>query len=154
MNSQEAGRICIGCGATNASEARFCGLCGRELLDESPDAISSPGPGYVDDGGWQEETPLDPPLASEGSDSAQDSLLGQAQGAIPAPAEEAQQKRCAWCGRLNPWVAAVCENCGARFPVPGQDEAFQRAAEERIRQDEENLQFWRQRRKSWRRFVL
>ncbi len=68
---------------------------------------------------------------------------------------EGERKRCAWCDGLNPWVAAVCETCGARFPIPEQDEAFRRAAEERLRQDEESLKFWRERRKrGWRRFLI
>jgi ribosomal protein L40E len=77
------------------------------------------------------------------------------EAAAQAPVEGVMQKRCNWCGALNPWTAAVCESCEARFPVPEQDEAFRRAAEERLRQDEAALDFWRQRRKrGWRRFLI
>jgi len=156
MDGQEAGLLCSGCGATNASEARFCGICGRQLLEESASAVNSIGPENPDVSFWQAEPLLaDIPL-SEGAGSTEADPLGETQAAAQASAEGVKQKRCAWCSGLNLWVAAVCEVCGARFPVPEQDEAFRLAAEERIRQDEASLEFWRQRRqrRGWRRFLL
>ncbi len=154
MSDQGAIRVCVGCGASNAAEAQFCGICGCELLEEpdsEADAVfqsSSSAPS------WQDPLwPAAPGDAEPGNEGSSD--LGEMAAAAQAPREGVMQKRCDWCSSLNPWVAAVCETCGARFPVPEQDEAFRRAAEERLRQEEASLDFWRQRRRrGWRRFLM
>jgi ribosomal protein L40E len=60
--------------------------------------------------------------------------------------EAVDQKRCGWCSAMNPWTAAVCESCGARFPIPEQDDAFLRASEERLRAEEAEINSLRARR--------
>lgn len=153
MSNQEAVRICGSCGASNASEAQFCGICGHELLEataSTEDAVFESSP---DANPWQGSALDAMPDALTAGDGGGN--LGEMEAAAQAPAEDVMQKRCGWCSALNPWVAAVCETCGARFPVPEQDEAFRRAAEERLRQEEANLDFWRQRRRrGWRRFLI
>jgi hypothetical protein len=47
---------------------------------------------------------------------------------------------------MNPQAAAVCEKCGAHFPVPEQDEAFRRAAEQRLLAEEAAVEMLRHRR--------
>lgn len=149
MDNQEANRICESCGTSNASEAQFCGRCGHELLDEAAGVTDAVFQSNPDAYSWQ-YVPPNPPAAPEPEYAG--SNLGELEGAAQAPVEETQQKRCSWCGNMNPWTVAVCESCGARFPVPGQDEAFRRAAEERLRQEEATLDILRQRRRGWRRF--
>lgn len=151
MSDQEAMRVCESCGASNAPEAQFCGICGHELSGESASVADAVFQGHPDANSWQASAWSAPPAALEPADAS--SALGEMEAAAQAPTEDVAQKRCGWCGGLNPWVAAVCETCGARFPVPGQDEAFRRAAEERLRQEEADLEAWRQRRRSWRRFL-
>jgi ribosomal protein L40E len=150
MSYQEAGRICAGCGASNAAEAQFCGLCGRELPGGAASEADGDVQGHPNGDPWQDSASAAPPDSLEYGNSD----LGEMANAAQAPAEGQMQKRCAWCGSLNPWIAAVCVSCEARFPVPGQDEAFLRAAEERLRQEEANLDALRQRRRrSWRWFL-
>lgn len=154
MSDQEAARVCESCGASNAPEAQFCGICGHELPVESASEADAVFQGHADANSWQtsqDSAWTAPPAALEPEDAS--STPGEMEAATDAPAEDVAQKRCGWCGGLNPWVAAVCEACGARFPVPGQDEAFRRAAEERLRQEEADLEAWRQRRRRpWLRF--
>lgn len=147
---QEAAQNCVHCGASNTLEARFCGVCGRELFEGS----------VASEGAMQERPDTSlwggsaPDTWEPGNPNPGSSDLGEMEAAAQAPVEGAMRKRCAWCSGLNPWAAVACEVCGAHFPVPEQDEAFRRAAEERIRQDEESLNFWRQRRRGWRRFLI
>jgi ribosomal protein L40E len=156
MSDQEAARVCENCGASNASEAQFCGVCGHELPGGAISVVDAVFQGSPDANPWQASQASawsGLPAALESGDSASSGNLGEMAAAAQAPIEGADQKRCSWCGGLNPWVAAVCEACGARFPVPEQDAAFRRAAEERLRQEEADLEAWRQqRRRSWRRF--
>lgn len=152
MDHQEASRICENCGASNASEAQFCGLCGHELLEGATPVQDAVFPRNPDTSSWQEAVSPAVPGTLEPERTAND--LGEMERAIQSAAEGPAQKRCSWCGGMNPWVAAVCESCGARFPVPGQDEAFRRAAEERLRQEEATLEHLRQRRRGWRRFLI
>ncbi len=149
MSNQEIARVCESCGATNAPEAQFCGACGHELPEAATgqDAVFQ---GSADATGWQAAAWATPPDAPDAEKAESSAEPGEMEAAAEAPTESAQQKRCDWCGNLNPWVAAVCESCGARFPVPEQDEAFRRAAEERLRQEEASLERWKQRkRRPW-----
>ena len=158
MSDQMAMRYCGGCGASNTAEARFCGACGQALLDTP----SSNAPQFSVDGGWDalplvarklEVAPFAPGEdGPETSGSAERERAGSAEATAEA---QVAQKRCGWCSQLNPWVSVVCEHCGAHFPIPEQDAAFRRAAEERMRQDMESLNFrLLHRRKGWRRFLL
>lgn len=151
MSDQVAVRTCQICGASNASEAQFCGICGRELLEESASGADPVFPAHTEALSWQASVPSPTSVDQQPGDGG--GILGEMEAAAQAPTEGAKQKRCSWCGGLNPWVVAVCETCGARFPVPGQDEAFLRAAEERLRQQEASLEHLRQqRRRPWRRW--
>lgn len=152
MSDQDAKRVCGNCGASNAWEARFCGLCGRELL-EAPVAVEGGDlEGHADTNLWPGAVLAVPPDALEPGNVGSDDP-GEREAAAQAQGEEVMQKRCAWCGGLSPWVAVACESCGAHFPVPEQDAAFRRAAEERLRQEEASLDLLRQRRRrGWRRF--
>jgi ribosomal protein L40E len=152
MSNQEAIHICESCGASNASEAQFCGMCGHELLAESVVVQDEVFQGHPDANPWQSSGVPASPAPLE-FDNAASSNLEEMEAAAQATPEDVKQKRCEWCGALNPWVAAVCETCGARFPVPGQDEAFRRAAEERLRQQEADLEILRRRRRGWRRWL-
>jgi ribosomal protein L40E len=150
MSDQDVIRTCHTCGASNAAEAQFCGTCGRELLEEpaGADTVFQSNPVAAPQQGDVSTHIADAP----GQERAE-RQLAEMEAASQAPAEGAMQKRCSWCGAMNPWVAAVCESCEARFPVPGQDEAFLRAAEERLRQQEASLERLRQqRRRPWRRW--
>lgn len=152
MSDQAAPRVCGNCGASNAWEARFCGICGRELLEASLSIEDGDVENHADANRWPGAVLTVPPDAL-GPGNMESGDLGGKEAAAQAQGEEIMQKRCAWCGGLSPWVAAVCESCGARFPVPEQDEAFRRAAEERLRQEEASLDLLRQRRRrGWRRF--
>jgi hypothetical protein len=62
------------------------------------------------------------------------------------PTEAEAQKRCSWCSAINPQDVAVCEACGARFPVPEQDEALRRFSEQRVQAEESSVEQMRQRR--------
>jgi ribosomal protein L40E len=152
MSNQELARVCASCGASNASEAQFCGMCGRELPEVTmagEDAVFQDNP---DGHPWQSSgSPPTFDVVESGDTDSND--LGGMVSTVQTPAEGIQKKRCDWCGGMNPWTVAVCESCGARFPIPEQDEAFRRAAEERLRQEEANLDRWRQRkRRPWPRF--
>ncbi len=152
MSEQEAVQNCTRCGARNAPDAQFCGGCGQALLDVSEYSAGDWLPAPSAPGSWQEHAPSGMRPAP-GAVPAEDGSVGERDAASEAPEGQVAQKRCAWCSALNPWAAAVCEHCGAHFPVPEQDEAFRRAAEERMRQDMESLNFWSQRRRrGWRRF--
>ncbi len=161
--SEMAARICASCGARNALDASFCGRCGR-ILPENLEREGSQDVATFDEAaqrphaeaGQRQDAPLfsaagDKGAEYPGSDNLEDTLA-----ALQAPREAVMQKRCAWCSGVSSWTAATCEICGARFPIPEQDAAFQRAAEERMRQDMESLEFWRQRRqrRGWRRFLI
>ena len=147
MSNQELVRFCEACGASNAPEAQFCGTCGRELQQAAP-GEDSVFQGNPDANAWQAAAWIAAPNAQDAAD-VDDSDPGEMEEAAEGPPEGIGQKRCGWCGNLNPWVAAVCESCGARFPIPEQDEAFRRAAEERLRQEEANLDQMRRRRRPW-----
>ncbi|HLW01538.1 MAG TPA: zinc-ribbon domain-containing protein [Ktedonobacterales bacterium] len=150
MSNQEMARTCASCGASNTSEAQFCGRCGHELLEASAVEEDVVFQGNPDANFWQDAGVTSPSETLEPANTS--SVLGEMEAAAQAPTEGIQQKRCDWCGGLNPWTVAVCESCGAHFPVPEQDEAFRRAAEERLRQEEAALDRWRQRqRRPWRR---
>jgi ribosomal protein L40E len=150
MSDQEMARVCADCGASNASEALFCGRCGRELPEAPVVGEDAVFQGNPDRNSWHGSGLTNPSDGLEFANAS--SALGEMEAAAHAEAG-IQQKRCDWCGGLNPWTAAVCESCGARFPIPEQDEAFRRAAEERLRQEEAALDHWRQRRKRpWRLF--
>lgn len=152
MSDQDAKRVCGNCGASNAWEARFCGICGEELLEAAGALEGGDLEGNAATSLWLGAALARPSDALESGNVESDNL-GEREAAAQAWNEEIMQKRCAWCGGLNPWVAVVCEGCGARFPVPEQDEAFRRAAEERLRQEEASLDLLRQRRRrGWRRF--
>ena len=146
--TEQAEQVCAACGARNASEASFCGSCGQSLLGgpEIPNEGRLPAPSAL---GMEPGYPLSKMLAggdeSPGLEPAEDGEGSQAAFAVPA--EQVAQKRCSWCSNLNDWTAAVCEHCGAHVPIPEQDEAFRRAAEERMRQDIESLNFLSQRRR-------
>lgn len=152
MSDQDAERVCGNCGASNALEARFCGICGQELLEAAASLGGGDVEGNADTNLWLGAALAAPPAALEPG-NVESGNLEEREAAAQAQGEAIMQKRCAWCGGLSSWVAAVCEICGARFPVPGQDEAFRRAAEERLRQEEASLNLLRQqRRRGWRRF--
>jgi ribosomal protein L40E len=151
---QEAGQVCAACGASNAPEASFCGVCGQGLLGsvETSQENWLPMQSSVHFGAEQFS-----PSALAGDESAGPASAGMegAEELSEAPEGQVAQKRCGWCSNLSSWTAAVCEHCGAHFPVPEQDEAFRRAAEERMRQDLESLNFLSQRRRrGWRRFII
>lgn len=160
--SEAATRICPDCGAHTAPEASFCGRCGHVLLENLGVVPSEDSPTFdsealqqrpemsLSQDDWLIPAPDDLEIASSSSDNLKDM-----QAAAQSQVNLETQKRCAWCNGLSPWDTVVCEVCGARFPVPGQDAAFKRAAEERMRQEEESLDFWRQRRRrGWRRFLI
>ncbi len=160
---QMAGQVCVRCGASSAPEAHFCGCCGLAFPEKT---VPSGGSGLPDASllsGWSHADAV--PLAVEayisgGYEPAQEQGIREAEqeggsGGYEVQEEQVAQKRCAWCSGLNQWAAVVCEHCGAHFPVPEQDEAFRRAAEERMRQDLESLNFWiMRRRRGWRRFLF
>jgi ribosomal protein L40E len=151
---QEAGQVCAACGASNAPEASFCGVCGQGLPGnvEAPQENWLPMQSLVHLGAEHLPSQALPEEASPGSASAG---MEGIEEFSQTPEEQVAQKRCAWCSNLSSWTAAVCEHCGAHFPVPEQDEAFRRAAEERMRQDLESLNFLTQRRRrGWRRFII
>ncbi len=146
MLEQEGSRLCAACGASNAVQASFCGACGSVLLGEvrleDPPMFAQPALNEQ-----QAESPLGA-LPSEEMPPAEGSeFLQELQAATGT--EAGQQKRCSWCSGMNPWTAAVCESCGARFPVPEQDDAFLRAAEERLRAEEAEIYSLRARRLRW-----
>src|SRR5262249_61196284 len=110
-------------------------------------------------GGGKEPPPLlpDPVFASDLPECQPTELAGEVLPAVPEPGivQEAQaalaseavaQKRCGWCSAMNPWTVGACETCGARFPTPEQDEAFRRASEQRLQDDESALELLRLRR--------
>lgn len=153
MFEQEAGQVCASCGAGNAPEASFCGVCGQALLGrtEAPTETWPPMQTPVGFGSEQFSSGVaeadSPAVTSQGAEGNQEFS--------EVPESQIEQKRCSWCSNLSAWTAAVCEHCGAHFPVPEQDEAFRRAAEERMRQDIESLNFLSQRRRrGWRRFLI
>ena len=151
---QEAGQVCAACGASNAPEASFCGVCGQALPGVAPSPAADWLPGLPPAGFESEHLPPSALGGDESSGSA-NAGLERTEGTFEAPEGQVAQKRCAWCSNLSSWTAAVCEHCGAHFPVPEQDEAFRRAAEERMRQDLESLNFLSQRRRrGWRRFII
>ena len=141
MLEQEGSRLCAACGASNALRASFCGACGSVLLGEvrleDPPMFAQPVP--IEQ---HAELPGEEMPPTEGSEFLQE--LQSATGT-----EAVQQKRCSWCSAMNPWTAAVCESCGARFPIPEQDDAFLRAAEERLRAEEAEINSLRARRLRW-----
>jgi hypothetical protein len=61
------------------------------------------------------------------------SAAGEPAAGSTRPEAGVPQKRCAWCGTLNAEVEQSCQQCGAAFPRPEQDEALLRASRERIR---------------------
>ena len=153
-HEQEARQVCAACGASNAPEASFCGVCGQGLPGSVETAQENwlPMQSSLHLGAEQYS-----PSALTGDESPGSASAGMVGTGEPfeAPEEQVAQKRCAWCSNLSSWTAAVCEHCGAHFPVPEQDEAFRRAAEERMRQDLESLNFLSQRRRrGWRRFII
>jgi ribosomal protein L40E len=154
MSDQAAVQTCLRCGARNAPEAQFCGACGQALINVPGDAAGEWLPAPLAPGSWQEHAPSGGLSGPDAPPAERD--VGERSNVVSeAPEEPIAQKRCAWCSALNSWVAVVCEQCGAHFPVPEQDEAFRRAAEERMRHDLESLNFWSQRRRrGWRRFLI
>jgi len=161
MENQEEVRRCPRCGARNAPEAQFCGDCGQLLLENgstAPEKSWLPTLSATD--ALQEHLPSLLPVEDTGASrepsGAGASARGEESATAPlAPEGQVAQKRCGWCSELNPWAAAACQHCGAHFPIPEQDEAFRRAAEERMRQDVESLNFWSlHRRRGWRRFWI
>lgn len=160
--SEAATRTCGTCAAHNAPEASFCGQCGQALLENLDDA--PPEGVETFNGADLQQYPemfqpqdawLNPAPESLEMPNSSNDTLEEMQVTTENPVSPKTQKRCAWCNGLSPWAAVVCEVCGARFPVPEQDAAFKRAADERIRQEEESLDFWRQRRRrGWRRFLI
>lgn len=149
MLEQEGNRLCAGCGASNAAQASFCGVCGAVLLGE----VRLEEPPVLPELVFPDPVPelLPAALPSEVVPPAPGAELLQEPQAS-APAEAVEQKRCGWCSAVNPWTAAVCETCGARFPSPEQDAAFLRASEERLRAEEaaiDSLRVRRLRRNNW-----
>ncbi len=133
MLEQEGNRLCAACGARNATQASFCGVCGAALLGEVrlEDQPVLPEAAFPSQG----PEPLPSVLPAEEAPPAPGTgFLQELQAS--APAEVVEQKRCGWCSAMSPWTAAVCESCGARFPSPEQDAAFLRASEERLRAEE------------------
>lgn len=143
MLEQEGSRLCTTCGASNALQASFCGVCGSALLGEvrlgDPPMFAEPVPIEQPPGSPLEALPGDGMPPVEGSEFLQE-LQASTQ------TEAVEQKRCGWCSAMNLWTAAVCESCGARFPVPEQDDAFLRASEERLRAEEAEIYSLRARR--------
>jgi ribosomal protein L40E len=98
-------------------------------------------PAYIEQ---QTEPPLVTLPGEETPPAEQREFLQELQAATVT--EAVDQKRCGWCSAMNPWTAAVCESCGARFPIPEQDDAFLRASEERLRAEEAEINSLRARR--------
>ncbi len=153
-HGQEARQVCAACGASNAPDASFCGSCGQSL----PGSVETPQENWLpmESSAHLGAEQLPPSaLAGNGTPGSANTGTEGTERTFEAPEEQVAQKRCAWCSNLSSWTAAVCEHCGAHFPVPEQDEAFRRAAEERMRQDLESLNFLSQRRRrGWRRFII
>lgn len=153
MFEQEAKQVCAACGASNAPAASFCGACGQSLLGRTEAPAESWLPGSSACFGTEQRSAAGP--AGDLPYAQASPGMASSGGTVEAPEGEVARKRCAWCSNLSTWTAAVCEHCGAHFPVPEQDEAFRRAAEERMRQDLESLNFLSQRRRrGWRRFII
>jgi hypothetical protein len=100
------------------------------------------------------------PLAAEAEACA---VCGARVGGIPAAetmpdaTEETEllpaldpgtEKRCDWCGAVNPLAEARCRQCGALFPRPEQDALVERAAAERMRALEDEIEL-RRRKRGW-----
>lgn len=107
--------LCPACQAPNGAGARFCSVCGAELLGGGPPTTTG-------------------------------AAMGE-RGAPPtAGSNTGQMRQCQWCGATSPIGADQCEQCGAMFPRPEQDEALLRAAEERLRAANDTLDMMRRRR--------
>ncbi len=138
--------LCPTCGAECTSEATFCGTCGSALLQtpaREPDVTAPLAPIVAE----AEAAPVAEPPAAAGQ------VVEPAAAPVEArPAQAASAsgtgRRCNWCGTESPADAARCVQCGAMFPTPETDAAYQAAAEQRLRSVQESLD---QMRRNWRR---
>ena len=150
MQGQQPRKLCASCGAVNGVRASFCGVCGQALpgdllAPEGPEGLEAAPVNF-----WPE--PVLPPQAAgerfflPGVEASAGTVLPGEVQAAPVAQEVVAQKRCSWCGGMSSWVAEHCDHCGAHFPVPEQDEAFRRSAEDRLRSEEAQLDYLRERR--------
>ena len=145
MQNQKAERTCTSCGAVTNANSSFCTSCGALLVDEiqfEPLPSFSETPQPETPVPLQEHLPDWSAFAAPGNAPQQSAFIGDAQS------ESFGQKRCSWCNTMNPSTNAVCQQCGAHFPIPEQDEALRRASEQRLLTEEAQLESLRERR--WR----
>jgi hypothetical protein len=128
-----AGGRCFSCGAEYQRGASLCTFCGSPLMTAQEEGLQPTGPGHNSDSTYSATMRVaSPQLTFEPRREAIPAASDPATGATQ-PAAGASQKRCAWCGTLNADAEQSCQQCGAAFPRPEQDEALLRASQERIR---------------------
>lgn len=137
---------CPTCHAWYQQGAALCSVCGTPLT-------AAPGAGETT---VAPQGTLDAATTAAPKDAMAEARLDRAFGS-PSQGSRAQreaerladggtQKRCSWCGAANAETADACQGCGAAFPRPEQDEALQRASEERIRVANDSIATLRQER--------
>lgn len=119
---------CPACGSPIDSGAAICAACGAAL---TPAAFSPPAEAAPE----AVPSPAAIPAATVRVATEQVQTMPLA---APAPVGM-DQKRCDWCGALNPRSVERCESCRAMFPRPEQDAAMRRAAEVRIQVAEDEI---------------
>jgi predicted amidophosphoribosyltransferase len=128
-----AGGRCPSCGAQYRRGASLCTFCGSPLTTAQEERAQPTGPGdNRDSTTFATITLASPQPRAEPGREAISAPSEPAAGSMP-PVAGGAHKRCAWCGTLNADAEQSCQQCGAAFPRPEQDEALLRASQERIR---------------------